>query len=276
MKLVCRLLIFSLLCASVIAAPCFAEERLLSSPIQLEDHLSDQYSKFLLADNHVEGEVTAEEEEDLDYLDEEEQIDEIADPFEPFNRVAFQFNDKLYFWVLKPVATGYSKVVPEPVRISVRNFFTNLGMPIRFVNNLLQFKMKPAGNELLRFGLNSTLGVLGLFDCAKYNNVGDPVEDEDLGQTFGAYGAGPGFYITWPFLGPSSLRDTLGGVGDSFLDPVSYVKPTIDRIAIKAGDQINRTSLRLEDYEKIKEDALDPYSAFRDIYHQYRESKIDK
>ena len=132
MKIACRFLIFSFLCASVIAAPCFAEERLLSSPIQLVDHLSDEYSEYLLAENHVEGEVPAEEEEDLDYLDEEEELDEIADPFESLNRVAFQFNDKLYFWVLKPVATGYSKVVPEPFRISIRNFFTNIAILINF------------------------------------------------------------------------------------------------------------------------------------------------
>ena len=272
MKNMCRILILGLILAGVIAAPCFAEERLLSSPI----HLTDQADEYLLADSHMEGEATAEEEEDLDYLDEEEDVEEIADPFEPLNRVAFQFNDKLYLWVLKPAATGYSKVVPEPVRISGRNFFTNLAKPIRFVNNLLQFKMKSAGNELLRFGLNTTLGVAGLFDAAKYNDIGEPMQDEDLGQTFGVWGAGPGFYITWPVLGPSSLRDTVGFVGDSFLDPVSYVDPTIDRIAIKVGDQINRTSLRLEEYEKLKEDMIDPYSGFRDIYNQYRESKIDR
>ncbi len=276
MKIICRTLIFSLLCVILLGAPCFAAEQLLSNPIQLVDYMSEQQEELLLAVNNAGDMDAVEEEEDLDYLDEEEALDEIADPLEPINRVMFQFNDKLYFWVLKPVATGYSKVVPEPARVSVKNFFTNLGMPIRFVNNLLQLKIKSAGNELLRFGLNTTLGVLGLFDAAKYNNVGMPEQDEDLGQTFGAYGAGPGFYITWPILGPSSFRDTIGDIGDSFLDPVSYVKPTIDRIAIKAGDQINRTSLRLEDYEKIKEDAIDPYSAIRDIYHQYRESKIDR
>jgi phospholipid-binding lipoprotein MlaA len=276
MKTMYQILISGLICAGVIAAPCFAEERLLSSPILMVDHLTDQPAEYLLAENHMEGEAATDEEEDLDYLDEEEELPEIADPFESFNRIAFQFNDKLYFWVLKPVATGYSKVVPEPVRISVRNFFNNLATPIRFVNNLLQFKIKSAGNELFRFGFNTTLGVLGLFDAAKYNNLGMPMQDEDLGQTFGAYGAGPGFYINWPILGPSSLRDTVGFVGDMFLDPVSYVDPTIDRIAIKAGDQINRTSLRLEDYEKLKVDMLDPYSGFRDIYHQYRENKIDK
>jgi phospholipid-binding lipoprotein MlaA len=214
-----------------------------------------------------------EEDEDLDYLEDEE--DKIADPIEGFNRVMFHVNDKLYFWFLKPVAKGYSKIVPERIRIGVRNMFNNLGFPIRVVNNLLQLKGREAFNEYSRFGLNSSLGLLGFFDIAK-NQAGVPMHDEDFGQTLGKWGAGPGFYITWPILGPSSLRDTVGFVGDYFLDPVTYVEPTIDRIAIKAGDKINRTSLVIGDYEEIKKDALDPYLAIKDIYHQYRQSKIDR
>jgi len=270
-----RILLFCAASLVLVASPCSAKDLLLSSPTQMTGHLSDQAGPVLYADADENPEDAVKEEEDLDYLEDIQPLDEIADPLEPLNRVFFHFNDKLYFWVLEPVARGYSKVLPENARISVRNFFNNIATPIRFVNNVLQFKIKPAGNELVRFGLNTTLGVLGLFDYAK-DHADINMQDEDLGQTFGVWGAGPGFYINLPFLGPSSLRDTVGYVGDSFLDPVSYVKPPIDRIAIKAGDQVNRTSLRLGDYEEIKKDAIDPYSAFRDIYYQYRKEKIEK
>jgi len=270
-----RILFFCVIAFSIIASPSAAKELLLTSSIQITDNHSDQTGPVLYADASEDSVDAVDEEEDLDYLEEVEPLDEISDPLEPLNRVFFHFNDKLYLWVLEPVARGYSKVIPENARISVRNFFNNIATPIRFVNNVLQFKMKPAGNELARFGLNTTFGVLGLFDWAK-DHADISMQDEDLGQTFGVWGAGPGFYLNLPFIGPSSLRDTVGYIGDSFLDPVSYVKPSIDRIAIKAGDQVNRTSLRLGDYEEIKKDAIDPYSAFRDIYYQYRKEKIDK
>jgi phospholipid-binding lipoprotein MlaA len=102
------------------------------------------------------------------------------------------------------------------------------------------------------------------------------MQQEDLGQTLGAWGLGPGFYITLPVLGPSSLRDSVGLVGDYFADPVNYINPYLfDRVSIKAGDRVNRTSLRIGDYEEIKKDAIDPYIAIRDIYHQYRKKKVE-
>ena len=124
----------------------------------------------------------------------------IADPIEPLNRVLFVVNDKAYYWVMKPVARGYRAVVPEGVRLSVRNFFSNTGMPIRFVNNLLQGKIRNSGVELLRFALNTTAGIGGLFDPAK-DDFRLVARDEDLGQTFGKYGLGHGLYIVLPLLG---------------------------------------------------------------------------
>ena len=271
------LIVFTLLFV-LVATPSFSEE--LTVP-----QLSPFYNVFqgnnnlvagasvLYAQNTDSPDVSVEEEEDLDYLDEEE--DEISDPLEPMNRVFFAFNDQLYFLLLKPVARGYSFILPEGVRISIRNFFDNIETPIRLVNNLLQFKFKSAGNELLRFGVNSTVGLLGLFDIA-HNHMDIKAQDEDFGQTLGKWGFGPGFYITWPILGPSSLRDSVGYAGDYFLDPVNYIDPEIDRYAIKIGDKVNRTSLVIGEYEEIKKDAIDPYAAIRDIYHQYRKSKIDR
>jgi phospholipid-binding lipoprotein MlaA len=123
--------------------------------------------------------------------------------------------------------------------------------------------------------LNSTVGVLGFGNPAAQHPDLNP-DSEDLGQTFGRYGIGNGFYIVWPVLGPSTLRDSVGKVGDWFLDPVNYVEPSLDRYLIKAGDKINATSLRIGEYEALKEAAIDPYTAFRDFYIQYRQEKVVK
>ncbi|MGD0844906.1 MAG: VacJ family lipoprotein [Geobacteraceae bacterium] len=199
----------------------------------------------------------------------------IADPIEPWNRAMFQFNDKLYFWALKPVARGYNAVVPEPARISVRSFFRNVAMPVRFVNSLFQGKFKAAGTELARFGINTTIGLVGFFDVAK-SRFDLEAHNEDLGQTLGHYGMGGLMYIVWPFIGPSTVRDTIGYAGDSFLDPVSYIDPFEAAIGVNAYGQINKTSLELGTYEDMVESALEPYIAVRDAYIQYRNGLIKK
>ncbi len=209
----------------------------------------------------------------LDFLDEEDEGIEngirIADPLEPWNKVMYQFNDKLYFWVLKPVAKGYRAVVPQVVRNSVKNFFVNLTFPARFVNSLLQAKDQTATDELGRFLFNSTVGVLGFWDAAgRFYPDLNPVS-EDLGQTLGRYRMGNGFYVVWPILGPSTLRDSVGLLGDRFLNPVTYVEPTMASVGISAYDTVNGLSFRIGDYETLKDAALDPYEAFRDAYIQY-------
>ncbi len=204
---------------------------------------------------------------------EEEEVVEIADPFYPWNKAMFHVNDKLYFWALKPVAQGYSKVVPEDFRIAISNFFENLKAPVRFVNNLLQLKFKAAGEELARFVVNSVIGVGGLGDPAK-TELGLKRHDEDLGQTFGRYGVGHGFYIVWPLLGPSSARDTVGFVGDLFLTPTTYITPTADSLAVGGVNVVNRTSFRIGDYEDIIESAVDPYVSIRDGYIQHRNKEV--
>ncbi len=198
----------------------------------------------------------------------------IADPLQPVNRVFFQFNDKFYFWLLKPAATGYNTVVPEDARVGVRNFFSNLATPVRLVNCLLQVNFKCVGTETFRFLLNSTFGLAGFLDPAKTEfNV--EKQEKDLGQTLGIWGIGPAFYINWPILGPSSLRDTIGYVGDLFLDPLNYLISSIPiNLGIKSYAQVNETSLTIGEYESLKESALDPYIALKDAYHQYRQNKI--
>ena len=206
----------------------------------------------------------------------EEEIAAISDPLESFNRAMFDFNDKLYFWVLKPVARGYKKVLPEAPRVGVNNFFSNLRFPIRFVSSLLQADFSGAATELGRFAVNTIWGVGGLLDPASSKQLNIPKNEADLGQTLGVYGLGQGFYIVWPILGPYSARDSIGIVGNYFLYPVSYITPWYDALAVSAYEEVNDTSLRIGDYEFIKEAAIDPYVALRDGYAQYRQKKVEK
>ena len=207
--------------------------------------------------------------------EEEEETVQIADPLYVWNKGMYYFNDKFYFWLLKPVSQGYSAVFPEGVRLSISNFYQNITTPIRFVNNLLQLKIKSAGNELLRFVMNTTFGVAGLGDFAK-DKMDIKRHDEDLGQTFGHYGIGHGFYIVWPILGPSSLRDTVGYVGDLFLHPVSYITPIETAVGIDAHEKVNETSFHIGEYEDLKKAAIDPYISIRDAYAQHRKKKVEE
>ncbi len=215
--------------------------------------------------------------DDVDEFDElDAEIEEggmVADPLRPLNRVFFEVNDKLYFWALKPVAQGYRAVVPEPARRSVGNFFTNLTSPVRFVNQVLQGKAEAAGIEFTSFLVNSTVGVLGLWDPAE-KLVGKKKDAEDLGQTLGHYGMGNGFYVVWPLLGPSTLRDSVGLAGDHFLDPVNWLEHWEMRTALSGLDTVNKTSFRIGDYEDLKEAAIVPYEAFRDAYIQNRKKRV--
>lgn len=214
-----------------------------------------------------------------DFPEDELPLDEpsgIKDPLEPLNRAFFLFNDKLYFWVLKPVATGYSAVAPEPARIGISNFFYNLAFPVRFINCALQGKIYAASEEIRRFVINSTVGMAGFIDVAT-NKLEIKKYEEDLGQTFGLWGLGPAFYVNWPILGPSTFRDTAGFVGDAFFYPISFITaPSNYSFALNAFDLLNQTSLRIGDYEDLKKAAFDPYIALRDAYYQNRRSKIDE
>lgn len=217
------------------------------------------------------------DQEVLDYVEEEDGEGakaEIADPLEPFNRAMYHFNDKLYFWVLKPVAQGYRTVVPEEARIGVGNFFANITFPIRFVNCLLQTNFTGAAAELGRFVINTIWGIGGLLDIASDPYIRLFKQDEDFGQTLGVFGLGQGFYINWPILGPSSPRDTLGFTGDFFLHPFYFLVPWDVSLGIRAYERVNDTSLSIGDYESLKEAAIDPYVSIRDAYVQYRQKKV--
>ena len=226
-------------------------------------------------DNAVQDEDN--DDKNLDYDDElfkDERIT-IADPIEPFNRAMHQFNDKLYFWALKPAAQGYSLIVPESARVSVKNFFSNLAFPGRFLNCALQADFAGAATELGRFTINTVWGIGGLMDPAAGKELDLQKQDVDLGQTLGVYGVGHGFYIVWPVYGPSSPRDSVTIVGDQFLYPPSYIYPWYINRGVWAYEKVNHASLRIGDYESLIGAAIDPYVSIRDAYIQYRMKEVN-
>ncbi len=199
----------------------------------------------------------------------------ISDPLEGMNRFFFKFNDKAYFWVIQPAAKAYNKVAPQPCRICVKQFFLNVRFPIRFVNNMLQAKVKGAGIETLRFILNSSLGVGGLFDPAREKLKLEP-RPEDFDQTLATYGIPTGIYFDWPLLGPSSVRGTVGAVGDILLTPWTYFGGDPVTFGVRPYEVLNSTSLKLGDYEDFKKSTFDPYISLRSAYVENRRKVIQE
>ncbi len=199
----------------------------------------------------------------------------VPDPLETWNRAVFSLNDRLYLYLLQPAAEGYAAVVPEEIRTGVRNVFNNVQFPIRLVNSLLQGKWTRAAQETGSFLINSSVGGLGLLEVSK-TMPGLPADlpREDTGQTLGVWGCPEGMYLVWPVLGPSNVRDTLGRVGDYFLNPLSYLDSLWLRRGLKAGERINAQSFNPDEYEEMKQGTLDPYTAFQDGYLQYRRKQI--
>ncbi len=198
------------------------------------------------------------------------------DPLEPYNRLMTSFNDTLYMNVLNPIAKGYAKVLPEDIRVGISNFIHNITFPIRFVNNILQFKVNYAAEELGRFTVNSTIGILGFMDPAK-EKFNLQKREEDFGQTLGYYGIGEGVHIVLPIYGPSNLRDTIGLFADGYIDPLSNIGDLKYKIpdrfekslGITAFRTLNSTSLNLGKYENLKKRCY----RFISIYKRYLYTK---
>jgi phospholipid-binding lipoprotein MlaA len=195
-----------------------------------------------------------------------------SDPWEPFNRVVFQFNDDFDTAFLKPVAKGYQAITPAPVDRGITNFFENLADVRNTVNNALQFKMTRAATSLGRVVVNSTVGVLGFVDVASNMNL--PKYNEDFGQTLGAWGVDSGPFVVLPLLGPSTARDTVGLVGDWYTDPLTYVNDGGVAWGLKGLRIIDRRADLLAASKVLEQAALDPYSFVRDAYLQRRRSDI--
>jgi phospholipid-binding lipoprotein MlaA len=200
-----------------------------------------------------------------------------SDPLAPFNEKMFWFNLKLDKYILRPVAKGYADVAPVPVRESVGRFFNNVTFIPRFANNLFQLRFPEAGGELARFGINSTLGVAGFFDPAdKWFGIKE--HPNDFGLTLGYYGAPSGWYLVLPFLGPSTVRDTIGYAADGAMWPLPYFVPWYVYYPTGAfqtvAQAVNYRSLHLNLFEDVDRYAVDLYGAVQDGYLQTRAAKL--
>ncbi|MBB1061611.1 MlaA family lipoprotein [Marilutibacter spongiae] len=193
------------------------------------------------------------------------------DPWERYNRKMHRFNNAVDRSVARPLARGYVKVVPRPVRLGVSNFFNNLGQPVAAVNALLQGKPRQAGQSLGRFLLNSTLGIAGIFDPASDAKL--PNRSEDFGQTLGVWGWKRSRYVELPLFGPRTLRDSFGMVGDAPLSPLRQVEVDKVRIPVQ-GLQLVDVRAQLLATDSLREGAEDDYTLVRDAWMQRRSYQI--
>jgi phospholipid-binding lipoprotein MlaA len=203
--------------------------------------------------------------------------EEPADRLEPFNQAMFTFNRKADDWVLRPVASKWADVMPQPVRVSVGRFFKNVGVIPRFANDLLQFQFKQGGTEAARFGINSTAGVAGLFDPAD-KWFGLKQADNDFGLTLAKYGVGEGPYVVLPLSGPSTVCDALGGLADGAMNPLNYVVSgaPLYEAGAKAFAAVNARSQTLGKFDDIDRYSIDLYGAAQDAYLQQRNQKQNR
>jgi phospholipid-binding lipoprotein MlaA len=190
------------------------------------------------------------------------------DPWERVNRATYGFNDGIDRAIAKPAARAYRKVVPRIARKGVSNFFANLEQPTVMLNDLLQGKWRPAGNDAARFLLNTTLGLGGLFDPA--SPAGLDRNDEDFGQTLGKWGVASGPYLMVPFLGPSTVRDGFGEIPDEYTDPRHYVERDAIRFGVLFFNLLDSRARQLS-LEDTLNQAFDRYAFIRNAYLQRRE-----
>ncbi len=203
----------------------------------------------------------------------EAQSREAYDPLEPLNRGIFKFNEVVDMVILKPVAKTYVFVVPEFGRDRVHHAVNNLGEPVNMVNGFIQGNPERGFTAMWRFILNSTLGVLGLFDFAGHN-LDLQHQEEDFGQSMGWYGIGSGPYIVLPLMGPSSLRDSVGRVVDAVSNPFNYSDSDEFVYGRIAATVIDGRAQTLDLIDEIYDTSLDPYATIRSAYTQRRLAEI--
>jgi phospholipid-binding lipoprotein MlaA len=191
------------------------------------------------------------------------------DPWEGVNRTVFTFNDKVDQYALKPVAKGYVKITPQPVRDSVTNFFSNIGDVYVAANNLLQLKIADGVGDIMRIVINTVFGVGGLFDVATIAKL--PKHDNDLGLTLGHYGVPSGPYLVLPLFGPSTVRDAVGYVGNYFANPISYINSDAISWSLWGVQLVNTRANLLNATDVLEGAALDKYSFVRNAYLQRRQ-----
>jgi phospholipid-binding lipoprotein MlaA len=195
-----------------------------------------------------------------------------ADPWERWNRKVYSFNDAVDVAVIKPVATAYVKVVPEPVRAGVNNFYGNFSDAWSAVNNVLQGKVVEGLQDVMRVGTNTVFGLAGVFDVA--SEIGLDRHNEDFGQTLGRWGVGAGPYIVWPLLGPSTVRDSLAMPLDRAVSPSLLLGSDVARAGLLGIGLVNERANLLPTTRMLDDMALDKYSFVRDAYLQRRRSLV--
>ena len=203
--------------------------------------------------------------------------------FEKVSRSVFKFNQGFDKAILRPIATGYNKL-PDPIKIGAGNFTSNIGTLLTVPNHILQGNWKSAGESTASFLVNSTIGIFGFGNPAA--KMGLKNQQEDVGQTLGSYGFGGGCYFVLPVLGPSTLRDSLGKIADTFVDPFAHVTlrdnellnisgSDLDYYSVKGASAIDFRSDNMTNIDSLEKNSIDTYAAFKSLYLQNREKKIN-
>jgi len=203
--------------------------------------------------------------------------------FEGTSRAIFKFNMGFDNAILEPIAKGYNKL-PEPIKNGTSNFTSNIATLLSIPNHVVQGNFKNAGDATASFLINSTIGIIGLANPAE--KMGLKAQKEDVGQTLGSYGVGPGCYFVLPILGPTTARDSVGMIADSFVDPFAHVTwrekelfgasgSQIDYIAIKSTTAVDFRADNEVNFDSLEKNSIDLYSSFKSLYLQNRENKIN-
>lgn len=243
--------------APVESAPAYDAEATDASPAAASDPLADEFA-------------------DDDWLDdvflEEEAAPEPRDFLEFPNRAIFGFNEAVYRWVLDPISGAYAFVVPDPARRSVVRFFDNLGEPVVFVNEVLQLRPVRAGTTGVRFLVNTTVGIAGLFDPATH--IGLDQNLTDFGETLGVYGLGGGPYLVVPVLGPSNTRDVIGSIVDAMLHPSTYLLALGPQMLLATSGGFSTYDVNRDELDQLRTSSVDFYAAMRSAYSMNRRAEI--
>ena len=206
----------------------------------------------------------------------------VEECFEGTSRAIFKFNMGFDDIILEPIAKGYNKL-PDPVKAGTSNFTSNIATLLSIPNNVLQGNFRELGNSVGSFVINTSVGIFGLFNPAE--KIGLKPHKEDVGQTLGSYGVGPGCYFVLPILGPTTARDSFGMLADSFIDPFAHVTirenellsssgNALDFYTVKGAGAINFRSENVRNFESLEKNSIDLYSSFKSVYLQDRENKI--
>jgi phospholipid-binding lipoprotein MlaA len=250
-----------------------AETAKVSAPVTASEKRASEVSSSKTTPNititkKAPGTTEANEE-----FDEYSEVASIPDAIEPVNRCFFWVNDQLYCFVFRPVSKAY-RVLPKQARTAVSNVYENVEFPVRFVNDLLQLKFKNADLEFRKFLVNSVAGVGGIVRVSDRIPALANIPAADTGQTLAKWGVGHGCYIVLPVLGPSSARDTVGRAGDYALNPLTWISfggvSAGASVAMTAPNAVNTMDARIDTYDTVTKNAIDPYQAVRSGYSQYR------